>query len=363
MNQSLPSKPLAFAGGFYFLASLAIIIIALTQLSTFFMSIAVALLIWFVINAVAQQFKRIPLMQNSMGQRLAIPLTLLLLVVLLLQVGGFIALSIVDLGNSLSGVDAKVDVWLASLSGVIGTDLSSSKGIETILADFKISKVVNSILGALNSIVGNISQIALYVLFLLLDQRFFKQKLDILFPQAHHREKAALIMQRISHDLHTYIGIMMMVSAATGLMTYLLCEMFGLQGAGVWGALAFILNFIPTIGSIIAVLIPATFAFLQLPEISQAVFLVMCLGMVQFVLGNVLQPRLMGDRLNISQFVVVVSLFGWGMMWGAVGMLLSVPIMVSLLIIFSQFDNTRPIAILLSGDGRIPAKNKRQDNE
>lgn len=355
-------KPVPFSGGFYFLASLAIIIIALSQLSSFFTSIAVALLIWFLINAIANQLKALPFMQNKIGANLAIPLTLVLMVIILLHAGGFIALSIADLGNSLDGVDDKINAWITSLSSMVGIDLST-KGMETVLSDFSISKVVNSILGALNSIVGNISQIFLYVLFLLLDQRFFKHKLEILFPRAHHRDKAQTILKRISSDLHTYIGIMMMVSAGTGFLTYLICEIIGLEGAGVWGALAFILNFIPTIGSIVAVLIPAIFAFLQLPDLSQAVLLVACLGVVQFALGNVLQPRLMGDRLNISQFVVIVSLFGWGMMWGTVGMFLSVPIMVSLLIIFSQFENTRPLAILLSGDGRIPAKTQRQDNE
>ena len=126
--------------------------------------------------------------------------------------------------------------------------------------------------------------------------------------------------------------------------------------AFLWGFIAFVLNFIPTIGSIIAVLIPTIFAFIQLSLISDVLILFTLLIIIQFVLGNIVQPRMMGDKLNISQFVVILSLVIWGAMWGTIVMFLSVPLMVILLIIFSQFESTKKLAILISGDGNILRK-------
>jgi predicted PurR-regulated permease PerM len=77
------------------------------------------------------------------------------------------------------------------------------------------------------------------------------------------------------------------------------------------------------------------------------------LAIIQFTIGNIIYPRLMGNKLNISQFVVILSLVMWGAMWGTVGMFLAVPLMMILLIILSQFENTKGMAILISGDGRI----------
>ena len=134
--------------------------------------------------------------------------------------------------------------------------------------------------------------------------------------------------------------------------------MFSLEGAVLWGFIAFVLNFIPTIGSIIAVLIPVIFALIQFPFISDVFILFTFLIIIQFVLGNIIQPKMMGNKLNISQFVVILSLVIWGAMWGTIGMFLSVPLMVILLIIFSQFEHTKSLAILISGDGKIVLKDK-----
>ncbi len=186
-------------------------------------------------------------------------------------------------------------------------------------------------------------------------------KMKALFPNDTNREKANNILHSISENIKTYISITTIISLGTGILTYFICELFGLEGAGLWGGfIAFILNFIPTIGSIIAVLTPFFFALVQL-DLTTALFLIPALGIVQFTLGNIIQPRLMGNKLNISQFVVILSLVIWGgAMWGGtIGMFLSVPLMVILMIIFSQFEPTRPMAILISGNGQLIEMKKK----
>jgi predicted PurR-regulated permease PerM len=230
--------------------------------------------------------------------------------------------------------------------------------LQKFFQEFSLSSVINKVMAAFSAIFGNLIQIFLYVLFLLIDQQFFSAKLNALFPKKENRNRVEHILTSISKGIRTYISITTIISLSTGLLTYLICEMFSLQGAVLWGFIAFVLNFIPTIGSIIAVLIPTIFALIQFPLISDVLFLFTLLIIIQFVLGNIIQPRMMGNKLNISQFIVILSLVVWGAMWGTIGMFLSVPLMMILLIVLAQFESTKKLAILISGDGTIITSQK-----
>ncbi len=120
-----------------------------------------------------------------------------------------------------------------------------------------------------------------------------------------------------------------------------------------WAVLRFILNFIPTIGSIIAVSFPILLSVVQfdswLPTIILSIFLVS----IQIVIGNILEPRFMGKSLNLSPLVIILSLSIWGSIWGVVGMFLCIPIMVILNIILAKFDKTRGLAVMFSARGKV----------
>lgn len=339
-----------FAGPFYFIAFLFIVVYSLTKLNTILTSIAISILIWFLINSLASKLRSIPLLKGKAGNYLAIPLSVIIIFASLFQVTSFIASNITELTTSLSGLDTKVITTLEKVSTTFGIDIKQN--YNNYFQEFSISSIINKIVGIFSTILGNAIQILLYVLFLLLDQQYFDMKMKALFPKEENRKKANHILHSISQNIRTYISITTMVSIATGVLTYLICELFGLDGAGLWGFVAFILNFIPTIGSIIAVVTPFFFALVQL-DLTTALLLIPALGVVQFTIGNILQPRLMGNKLNISQFVVILSLVVWGAMWGTIGMFLSVPLMVILMIIFSQFESTRALAILISGNGQL----------
>jgi AI-2 transport protein TqsA len=117
--------------------------------------------------------------------------------------------------------------------------------------------------------------------------------------------------------------------------------------------LIFILNFIPTIGSILGTLLVSLYGLLQLGDFSLFLVLLAAIGLIQFFVGNVLQPRLSAKTLNLSQFVVILSLFVWGAMWGVVGMFLAVPITAILMIVLANFPSTRAVAALLSESGEV----------
>lgn len=344
-------KETNFARAFYFFAFVFLIVYALNSLSNILTPIAIAILIWFLINAIANQIKKIPFLKNRVGDNIAIPLSLIFIVYSMVEIGSFITSSMMELSSTISLLDEKVNTLIKDLSTITAIDLTTP--LQKFFQEFSLSGLINKVITAFSAIFGNLIQIFLYVLFLLIDQQFFNAKLNALFPKIENRIKAEHILTSISKSVRTYISITTVISIITGLITYIICEFFSLHGAVLWGFIAFVLNFIPTIGSIITIIIPTIFALVQFSDLSQVLFLFVSLAMIQFITGNIIYPKLMGNKLNISQFVVILSLVIWGAMWGTVGMFLSIPLMMILMIILSQFDGTRNIAILISGDGTI----------
>jgi predicted PurR-regulated permease PerM len=156
------------------------------------------------------------------------------------------------------------------------------------------------------------------------------------------------IMEQIRQDMKTYFVIKTATSFSTGLLSYIVLWVFGIDFALFWAFLIFLLNYIPTIGSIIAVFFPVVFSIIQFESFSIFVLLLVSLSLVQMLIGNFLEPRFLGNKLNVSPLVILLSLLFWGQIWWVVGMLLCVPIVVIINIILAHIPATRSIAILLS---------------
>ena len=118
--------------------------------------------------------------------------------------------------------------------------------------------------------------------------------------------------------------------------------------------MVFFFYYIPTVGSILAIVAPALLTLVQFDHLTPFLIVLFVFGTIQIVMANVIEPAIMGRSLNLSPLVVIVSLMVWGTIWGVVGMFLCVPIMVVLLIVLAHFETTRPVAVLLSADGEIP---------
>ena len=159
----------------------------------------------------------------------------------------------------------------------------------------------------------------------------------------------------LQHQLIFYIGIKTFNSALTGLLSYAVLTYARLDFASFWGVIIFVLNFIPTVGSLIATALPAMLAMLQFgfDPINKFLTVLIGVGVIQFSIGNVLEPKLMGGSLNLSPLVILFSLALWGSLWGIPGMLLCVPFTVIATIVAKEIPEARPLAIVLSGDGRI----------
>ena len=137
----------------------------------------------------------------------------------------------------------------------------------------------------------------------------------------------------------------------TGLLTFVVLNFLNNDLAPTFGVLSFLLNFIPVIGSLLGVIIPSIFSLIQYLNILEPTLTLILLLFTQIFIGNILEPKLMGNTLNISPIVMIIFLTIMGKIWGTAGMFLSVPILVVLTIILSRFNQTKKIAILLSDKG------------
>jgi len=152
------------------------------------------------------------------------------------------------------------------------------------------------------------------------------------------------------HDkIARYLGVKFMTSLVTGLITGLILFFIGVDLAMLFGLLTFLLNFIPSIGSIVATLLPLPVAFLQFGLGMQLVMVVAFPGMVQFTIGNLIEPRIMGESLGLHPVVVLLALLLWGYLWGVPGMLLAVPITAVMKIVLQKYEITQPVARVLEG--------------
>lgn len=221
------------------------------------------------------------------------------------------------------------------------------------LTEFDMVTVIRSILTMMTDIAGNMGWIFVYTMFLLTEYHFFPKKLEAIFPKKASIEKTRSVIQAIKNQIQSYLRIKTFLSILTALCSYVILIAAGVDFPDFWAFIIFLLNFIPTIGSIIATIFPCLLALLQFNSLWPFVFVTISLTAIQFTIGNIMEPRLMGKTFNLSPLAILLSLAVWGQIWGVIGMFLCVPILVIANIIFSHFPKTRPIAILLSQDGKI----------
>ncbi|MCX7868382.1 MAG: AI-2E family transporter [Terrimicrobiaceae bacterium] len=219
--------------------------------------------------------------------------------------------------------------------------------------DVDIPGLVTMVAANLAALLRTSTLVLLFAIFIFIESRAVPHKVSALFPQPEQRLKIEGILRRIDSDIQTYFGVKTLVSLATALLSYGVMAAVGLDLAAFWALLVFILNFIPTIGSIIATILPSLLALIQFESLVPFVVLLVGITIIQQVMGNFLEPNILGMTLNLSPLVVVLSLILWSMLWGVVGMFLCVPITVIFVLIMANFPSTRWVALLLSKNGKI----------
>ena len=216
-----------------------------------------------------------------------------------------------------------------------------------------VTRLLGSTAGVMLGLVGILAVVVLYAIFMLIEKRAFGRKIDRLYADPSRAKRLRTVIQAINDRVGNYLALKTLLSVGLGVVTWAAMAWMGLGFAGLSGLLAGLLNYIPYVGSVLGVTLPALLALLSGADNVSLFWLCLGLSVVQLLNGNLLDPYLMGNSLNLSPLIILFSLAVWSKLWGIPGALLAVPFAAVMLIVLQEFEGTRPLAVLLSRDGQL----------
>lgn len=274
----------------------------------------------------------------------------LVLVVALATVVVLLVLAVI--GGSVTQFQAQRTDYQVRLDQLVSDALGwmASRGIEIDIAELTghvntgaILSLVGDTASGLLSALSNLVLVILTMVFMLLEANTLPGKLRAAMNDS---EADLSSYSQAAHRVQQYLAIKAVMSLATGALVGILCALCGVDFPLLWALVAFLFNFVPNIGSIIAAVPAVLLALVQLGATS-AIIVATGYLLINLVVGNIIEPRLLGQKLGLSTLVVFLSMLFWNWVWGPLGMLLSVPLTVVLKIAFEHYDDLRWLSVML----------------
>ena len=277
------------------------------------------------------------------------------LIAIILGIAIITALVGTVIGTSVSGFVEKMPFyeekfnlyWSDINQWIIGMGwLEKDTGLTEQIRPSRIVSIAGSIFTGLGNLMSDFFLVLLLVIFLLLELSIFIEKMKLISTNSLRK------MDNIMHNMNTYFSTKALTSFVTGVFVSISLAVIGVDFPLLWGFLAFLLNFIPNIGSVIAAIPAVLLALVQL-GVTSAVETAVVYIIVNAVIGNIIEPKLMGKILGLSSLIVFLSLIFWGWILGTVGMLLAVPLTMTIKIIFDSMDETKNIGLLMGDESSL----------
>lgn len=334
---------------------LALTIYLLIVGETILIPLVMAIFITYLLVALSHALERLRIGTRRLPSGLSLAAAILLFLFGLAVLVQLIAGNVREVVEAAPAYQARLQELLTEVNGMIATRFNGGRpiSITAILQEIDLRSITAHLAGAFQAFASNTFQVIIYVAFLLLELKTFDRKLDAMSGGEVHRTAVRATLQEIGHKIESYVLIKTMVSLLAGISSLIVLKAIGVDFAPFWALLRFALNFVPYVGALVSITLPALFTLLQTGSIPLALLAAGILVGIQAVTDNVLEPRLAGRTLNLSPVAIMLGLSIWGTMWGIIGMILSVPIMVMVMIVLSQFPRTRPFAVLMSARGEI----------
>ncbi|MDA2918344.1 AI-2E family transporter [Desulfobacterota bacterium AH_259_B03_O07] len=349
-NQTNPLKIFLWFG----LLVLVVYLIMVGQ--SILMPLVIAIFIWYLLNAFAGTIQKLNIFGWHPPRILSFVIAFIILLVLIGLLVELIAINVAQVASEIPTYQAKFEdilnkvlkhLGLSKIPSVIKTDDIMHFG----------TAIFSSIASEVTSIFGMILTVILYVAFLLFEQGSFNKKLSALISDPDQQLKTRKTLDRVATNIRSFIWLKTLASVLAGVASYVILKIVGVEFASFWAVLIFFLNYIPYIGAIIGTVFPTFLALIQFGSFIPFIIVGVTMTAVHFFIGSVLEPWMYGRSLRLSPLVILITLAFWGSIWGLIGMIFSVPIMVIIMIICSAFPKTRPIAIILSKNGEIESFN------
>ena len=292
-----------------------------------------------------------PVMKYLERQRvptgLAVAMVVILIVGIMVLAGSFVGGSIGAFNERLPFYQERLNERLTDIAALFGQQITVGRLIESVQPGSAMGFAAN-LLNSLQGLLANFFLIMFTVIFILLESSTLPAKMQLMMRNSRSDTE---YFRKFTESLQRYLGIKTLTSLSTGLAVGILTGIFGLDFPVLWGLLAFLLNYVPSIGSLIAA-IPAVFIALIQLSLLQALMIGLGYFVINIAIGGVIEPRVMGRGLGLSTLIVFLSLVFWGWIFGPVGMILSVPLTMTAKIALESSEKTALIAALLSAPER-----------
>jgi predicted PurR-regulated permease PerM len=210
-------------------------------------------------------------------------------------------------------------------------------------------KMLQTAAGTFFDFLSQVVLVLIYLIFILAERMSLHRRLHAAF-RPDQAANVQAVVNRINVSIRQYLAVKTAMSFLGGSLTSVVLLLFGVDYPIFWGIVAFLLNFIPYLGSWVAVALPVLLSLVQFESPWRAVILLLILLSIQNAIGYAIEPSIAGSRLNLSPLVIILSLAFWGTLWGIVGMILAVPLVVVIKSILENIPETRPLATMLSNE-------------
>ena len=327
----------------------AVILFLLVQARFILISLVVAIVLFSLTTDAINSISRLRIGSWRITNWLASITAFVLIASVLLTLSGILLVQVNTVVTTTIAYTDQAVMAIAGLFRWMGSDTEAA--VAASIRSIELSGYIRTAAGQVGNVLSATTLVILFVGFLFAERIWFDTKLENLMQDKARAQQVSRIIRSIIRRVNHYLLVKTGVSAATGFAIYLVMVFFGLEFAAAMGIVAFVLNYLPSVGSIIATFLIALVAYLQVTEPAFALLIFVIVGMLQFVLGSVIDPMLMGRTLRVSSFGIIIAMAFWGAVWGVPGMFLAVPIMVAAMIVCSHIPSARPVAILLSREG------------
>jgi len=335
----------------YSVIAIAGILALLIYAESILIPLVFGVILWYLGTSLKSLTTKIPVIGKKLNTTMVNVLVFIILVIGFGGLSKLITSSIDSLMLSYESYKVNINTLLDQVNESFNINIQEQ--FNTAQDGFDYGDTLGSIAGSISGILGDAIIILVYAAFMFSEETSFKKKLTKMFKTADEESRTTKILNKVGNSFGDYIRLKTYVSLLTGAVGYIFLAIMGVDSPFFWALLMFLLNYIPTIGSLVATVFPAVFSLMQFGEFGPFFIILIGLGVIEWVIGNVVEPKIMGNSLNLSPLVTILALIVWGQIWGITGMLLSTPITVVMVIVFSQFENTRRVAILLSQNGDI----------
>ncbi|WBU63029.1 AI-2E family transporter [Paracoccus aerodenitrificans] len=317
---------------------------------SFLLPIVIALISVYVLTAASDALRRLPVTRRLPNWALRI-FVLAGFLIVTIWFGSVMVSTAGEVSVRLPGYQENIERLYAELTALIGIEAGPDlrQFFEGLREAIPIRQIAGTLLGSISSAAGLLFMIVVYATFLMSERNGFAHKITVALP-GRRAERAGRIIANINNAISEYIAVKTLVNVILGALSFVAMWAIGIDFALFWAILIALLNYIPYVGSMLGVFFPVVLSMAQFGSVEKTLVILALLAFAQMWVGNVLEPRMVGRRVNMSPFVVLVALALWSSVWGLAGAVLAIPLTSIIAIIMASFESTRPFAVLIAED-------------